>query len=249
MVAQEEYGDVEQILASRSAADDMQFGRILYDTDGWLAEKQSETRAQYLQPEWVSKRIEALLRMTPDRLDLLGIAVESDDPLHILIHAGRVFAGLTYLPLLYQGLQASSTRNMIQLATVEPELASRLCQVEGSTAIRDEEVESALAAFSGLTALDASHDYQTLAGYMVGKAEWLAGNGYPRAAVHMGWLHSSNRAMGCEMSSGVAITTKASEFAQEWLLAVGWVGQDLLVEKLAMMAAIWEDVESSVAFA
>jgi hypothetical protein len=94
LVAHEDYDDVEQILASRSAADDMQFGLILYDEDGWLAEKQRETQPLYMRPEWIGKRIEVLLRMVPDRLTQLGTAVESNDPLHILIHAGRVFAGL-----------------------------------------------------------------------------------------------------------------------------------------------------------
>ncbi len=249
VVAQEEYSNVEQILASRSTADDMQFGRILHDTGGWLAEMQRETRAQFMQPEWVGKRIEALLGMAPDRLDQLGVAVEAGDPLHILIHAGRVFAVLAYLPLLHRGLQASSTRNMVQLTAAEPALALRLCRVEGSTAMDSGQIQSALTAFAGLTDLDASQDYQTLAGYMVSKAQWLAGNGYPQAAVHMGWLHSSNRAMGSEASGDAAVIADAGKLAQEWLQAVDWNGQDCLLEKVLTMAAIWEDVQAAVKLA
>lgn len=246
LVAQEDYHDVKQILSSRSAADDMQFGLILHDVGGWLAEKKREAQALYMQPEWIDKRIQPLLTMVPERLTLLAGAIEDHDPLHILIHAGRVFAGLAYLPLLCRGLQASSTRNMVQLDATLPEFALKLCQVEGSTSMDEDAIRGALAAFVGLTDLDASHDYRTLSGYMVGKAEWMAGNGYPEAAVHMGWLHSSNRAMGCESSGDPATLAKAGEFAQDWLQAVGWVGQDCLVAKQAKMVEIWEEVRASV---
>ena len=53
LVAQEDYHDVKQILSSRSAADDMQFGLILHDVGGWLAEKQREAQALYMQHEWI----------------------------------------------------------------------------------------------------------------------------------------------------------------------------------------------------
>lgn len=247
LVAQEDYFDVEQILASRSAADDMQFGLILFDADGWLAERQRETQALYMQPEWIGKRIEPLLNMVPERLALLAGAIKNHDPLHILIHAGRVFAGLAYLPLLSSGLQASSTRNMVQLSAALPALALKLCRVEGSTSMHEETIRAALAAFVGLTDLDASHDYQTLSGYMLGKAEWMAGNGYPLAAVHMGWLHSSNRAIGCEACGDEMVFARAGEFAQDWLQAVGWVYQDCLVAKQTTMVEIWEEVRVIVA--
>ena len=62
----------------------------------------------------------------------------------------------------------------------------------------------------------------------------------------MGWLHSSNRAMGSEASGDPAVIAKASGLAQEWLQAVGWVGQDCLLEKMAILTAIWADVQATV---
>lgn len=240
------YTDVETILSDRGSADTMNFGFILYDALGQLSTLQKEVQAQFMQPKWVHLRVKPAVDLVSERIDALCEAIDASDSLHINIHAGRVFAGLGFIPLLQRGTAVSSSRSMIQLNRVEQELALRLQEVEGATKMGIDDTLSALAVSARLSALDPASEIQELRGYMVGKANWMARNGYHREAIHTGWLHSSNRAIGCERSGEPTTITEATELAQEWLQAVGWVGDRLLLHKLNSVVAIWEKVQPTL---
>lgn len=241
----DDYLSVERILSDRGSADTINFGRILYDSTGRFADLQVAVRSQFMRPEWVRIRVEPAIHLVADRLPALRQAVDDRDPLYIHIHAGRVFAGLGFLPLLQQNVAVSSSRSMAQLVERKPAYALRLLEVEGATTMDADAVLSALEVFAALSAIDPNFEYATLAGYMVGKAQWMARNGYHREAVHTGWLHSGNRAGGCEFSGDAAVIAQARTLSAQWLSAVGWVGDDVLREKLTALNAIWSDLDST----
>lgn len=236
--AADDYVSAERALSDRGSADTMNFGRILHDSTGRFASLQAEVQARYMAPEWVDVRVCPLLNLVAERLPALHQAVEEGDPLHIHIHAGRVFAGLGFIPLLRQGVAVSSSRSMMQLVQRDPAYAQRLLEIENATELTSAQVLAALDVFAALSEIDPHREYAALAGYMVGKAQWMARNGYHREAVHTGWLHSGNRAAGCDFSGDAAVIAQARTFAVEWLSAVGWIGDRVLREKLRALDAI-----------
>ena len=147
------------------------------------------------------------------------------------IHAGRVFAGLGFIPLLKQGIAVSSSRSMVQLVQRQPVYANSLLAIEGANDFSIDQAMNALDVFAALSEIDPHREYKTLAGYMVGKARWMSQNGYHREAFHTGWLHSGNRAGGCEISGDLDLIEKAHQLSARWLSVVGCVGDDVLSDK------------------
>ena len=245
LASADDYLGVDRILSDRGSADTMNFGRILYDQSGRFAPLQHEVQMQYMEPKWIHIRISPFVNLVAVHLQALRQAVVENELVNLHIHAGRVFAGLGFIPLLKQGIAVSSSRSMMQLVQYQPAYANSLLAVEGANDLSIGQVENALDVFAALSKIDPHREYKTLAGYMVGKARWMSRNGHHREAVHTGWLHGGNRASGCEISGDPDLIDKAHHLSAQWLSAVSWDGLEVLNEKLTLLNVIWANVRST----
>jgi hypothetical protein len=237
------YMDLEKILENPVRANDMHSGVIVYDPTGLLAQLQIETRREFMKPERIATRVQPLVGYLGRDIANLQDAMTSDDALRMCVWAGRVLFRFAVIPLMRRGVAPSSTRHIIQLGAVDPELKASLFEIEGTTHMNEAD---ALQRFQIAARLNSACDVSSwgqLTEYMIRKANWLAQNGYPREALHGMWNNNGFRANDCLKCNDPQVIDNAGAIARKWLRAMGWEGQDALAAKMEMIEIISQSSE------
>jgi hypothetical protein len=244
-VSASDYADLETVMQNPFAATHMNHALLRYDPTGHFAELQQAVRAVYMQPDWLEKRLHYWLEVARTHVAGFQEAVATRDLLRLSEHA--VWAGFAFmsLPLLRMGITPSSTRGLIQLGTVAPEIQVQIYTFEGSSAL-DAAAVLALEPLlqEWMTMIDRTKHGQ-LGDYFVHKALWLAQHGYPQAAFHCMFVTTGSISGDCrEDATKVA---QATELAQRWLPAIHWTGPEVLAEKAALAQSLLQQMETLAA--
>jgi len=241
------YSNVTQILAHPITANNINDAIILHDPEGLLAMQQEEIRAVFMQPQWVGMRVKPHIEYLPARIKALHDAMESNEPVDICIHTGRIAFSFGLIPLILHGVSPSSTRSLIQLGTVDEGLKQQLCELEGTAELDSDNVSQAISLFAKLTNIADTEKWGELPEYVVKKVEWMSQNGFPQEALHTAWFNCGFRVKDCLDASNHNAIREMSELVKQWLKTMGWQGDEVLKSKLEILASIWKEIEASTA--
>jgi len=240
-----DYADLEKVLQNPFRATQINDGLILYDPTGVFTRMQKEVRVVFMEPKWVSMRVQFWLERARKHMSGLRESVEVRDPLGICENVGEILWGFTSVPLLRLGITPSSTRALVQLGETSAKLKESICEWEGSSKMNADDVLAWLALVSGGVSLTDTSRWGVLpTEYIVKKIEWMASNDLHQEAFHMLWIGMGEHAIDWRKRGDARIRSKGSELAQRWLEGIGWEGKVVLEEKQKMAKALLKEIEA-----
>ncbi|MBT4498838.1 MAG: nucleotidyltransferase domain-containing protein [Gemmatimonadetes bacterium] len=244
--SKESYTDLEKILQNPFQATHMNDALILYDPTGFFTQLQQEVRAVFMEPQWLSKRLQFFLKYAQKGVAGFKNAIAAGDPLEICGNACLILGGVVTIPLLRMGKTPSSTRNLAQLGEISKELRERICVLEGSHEKSVDDVLALLAPFSEFGTLNEKSLWGGLSEYLIKKVEWMAKNGLSREAFHTMCFWSFFPFSGFGGREKPQLQPEEYRLVQSWLEKVGWEGKEVLDAKLQMIESIMKEMEELV---
>ena len=245
IVLKGEYEDLEEVLQNPFKATHINDGLILYDPTGFFTRMQKEVRVVFMEPKWVSMRVQFWLERARKNMSGLQESVEVRDPLGICENVGGILWGFTSVPLLRLGITPSSTRALVQLGKTSDKLKESICEWEGSSKMNADDVLALLSlVLGGVSFVDTSKWGILPTEYIVKKIEWMAKNDLHREALHMLWIGMGVHAVEWRKREDAWIKSKGSELAQRWFEGIGWDGKVVLEEKQTIAKVLLKEIEA-----
>ena len=240
----EHYSSVESILSYPIRANDMNYGQILYDPEGFFADLQYNVHQEFMNPYWISRRVQLIAERITPGFENLQKAILERDTLAICHYAGRLQFQFALIPLIARGISPSSTRHLALLGSIQPELKTIICKLEGSSAMSSDDVlqlTDIIEAWEKLNHKEISH----LNKYMLEKAKWMARHGLHKEAVHVLWINVSFKTHPELQSNDPSVKQQAIQLASDWLNSVDWKEQRLS-SKLLEVTNLWNAIQSTL---
>lgn len=242
---EEDFIDFTSVMGNPIAATHMNDALILYDPDGLLTELQGRVRAVYMEPRWIKLRLEPALARGRKGIAGLHGAVLSRARGQICGNMAELGYCFRSTPLLLRGITPSSGRPMSQMAEAFPDLWMRVAELEGSIDMRPEDVGALTGFFSRQCDLLDRIAWGGLVEYFEKKLPIMAKDGRHRDVIDLIW-HVWQYVPKPE-DAATKNDEEAMALAKDWLLAVGWDGEEVLKEKVKLAESILEEVEALAA--
>ncbi len=240
----EHYSSLESILSYPIRANDMNYGQIIYDPEGFFTDLQHKVRQEFMNPDWVSRRVKLIAERITPGFENLQKAILEKDVLAICHYAGRLQFQFALIPLIALGISPSSTRHLAQLGSEYPQLKSRVCELEGSSTMPIDDVlrlTSIIEAWEKLNHKEISH----LNKYMLEKAKWMATHDLHKEAVHALWINVSFKTHPQLQFNNPMIKQQAIQLASRWLNSLNWT-EKRLSSKLLGASSLWTSIQKSI---
>jgi hypothetical protein len=245
LVFQQEYADLDMVLNNPFKATHMNDALILYDPTGFLTHLQNAVRPVYIQPQWLGKRLTFWLDNSRTSLAQFRAAVSAADPLRLCAAVGMFTFGCSSIPLLRAGITPSSSRGLLLLGPVDPQLKAQLAAFEGSAHMTASDVLALEPLLQEMIPFcDAS--FGQLPIYFTKKTLWMAQQGQYQEALHAMWLLMWGAAEGCLQRADPAERATGSNWAQRWLQQTHFAGAEMLAAKLHSAERLFYQVEGLV---
>jgi len=245
--SKEAYTDLEKVLQNPFQATHVNDALILYDPTGFFTRLQQEVRAVFMEPQWLSKRLQFFLNGAQKGVEGLKKAIAAGDSFEICGNAGWILGGVVAIPLLRMGITPSSTRPLVQLRDVSKELHEHICELEGSNEKSVDDVLALLAPFAEVGSLTENSLWRNSSEYFVKKVEWMAKNGLNREAFHTMCFWSFWPFSAFGESEKSQLKPEEYRLVQSWLKKMGWEGEEVLDAKLQLIESIMKEMEELVA--
>jgi hypothetical protein len=239
-----DFADLETVMQNAFSATHMNDGLLRYDPTGHFTDLQQAVRAVYMQPPWLAKRLHYWLEVARTHVAGLQEAIATDDLLSLDVHAGWAAFAFFSLPLLRLGITPSSSRGLIQLGTVAPELQAQIYAFEGSSTLNAASVLALEPLVREWLPLADREKQGHLLDYFVHKALWLAQHGEPQGA--FGCMFGVSALIAGDCRTDEAKAAQATALVQRWLTAIHWAGQPVLEAKVALAQSLLKQMETLV---
>jgi hypothetical protein len=220
---------------------------MLYDPTGLFTRVQGEVRAAFMEPRWLAIRVNDQLKTLRESMSTLEEAVVAGDLPGVCWGETTLSFYLASVPLVCRGITPSSTRALIQLDGVWPELKQRICEWEGCSHVGATRIAGLIPFATEQTALAASARWGRLSEYMLKKAEWMIGSSLHREALHLMWFVVGMSASPGTRDGQPSAVSELEERTRRWLRAVGWDGQEALEGKVLTAHRMAEEVAALAA--
>jgi hypothetical protein len=189
---------------------------ILYDPTGLVTQLQTAVRPVFMQPQWLSKRLDFWLENIRTSLAHLQDAVKEADRMAICAEFGWFTFGCALIPLLHAGITPSSSRSLLLLGPIAPMLKAQLAELEGSTQMSAADVFALAPLLQGMMPLlDASHGQLGI--YFIQKTSWMTQQGHHQEALHALWALIWAVAQSCRQHPTPPVRTAGADLLQRWL--------------------------------
>jgi hypothetical protein len=240
-----DFADLETVMQNAFWATNMNHGLLRYDPTGHFTWLQQAVRAVYMQPYWLAKRLHYWLEVARTSVAGFQAAIATDDLLCLSSQAGWATFAFISLPLLRAGVTPSSTRSLIQLGSVAPQILAQIYAFQGSSTLNAANVLALEPLQREWLVLADRTKHGHLLDYFVHKALWLAQHGYSHAAFRCLFGVSAMIAWDCREDA--AKVAQATALAQRWLAAIGWTGQAVLAQKVTLAQSLVQQMETLAA--
>jgi hypothetical protein len=240
-----DFADLETVMQNPFSATHMNHALLRYDPTGHFTRLQEEVRAVYMQPPWLAKRLNYWLAVARTHVAGFQEAIATDNLLSLGEHARWATAAFVSLPLLRMGMTPSSTRCLIQLGTVAPELQAQLYAFIGANVWTTASVLALEPLQREWLALAERTKHGHLLDYVVHKARWLAHHGEPPSAFACMFAVSAMIAWDCREDAAKA--AQATALTQRWQAAIHWTGPAVLAAKVALAQSLLQEMETLAA--
>ncbi|MFN8490916.1 MAG: nucleotidyltransferase domain-containing protein [Caldilineaceae bacterium] len=237
-----EFADLETVMQNPFWATNMNYALLRYDPTGHFTRLQEAVRTVYMEPAWLAKRLNYWLDIA--RINVAGLqeAMTTADFLRLAEHARWAAFAFASLPLLRAGITPSSSRCLIQLGTVAPELQAQIYAFVGASTLSADDVLTLEPWLHEWIALVDRTKHGYLLDYFVHKAVWLAGHGYPQMGFTCMFALSAGIGEDCRQDAAKA--AQAIALAQRWQAAIHWTGEAVLQEKAAQAQSLLHAMET-----
>ena len=233
-------GSAEETLSNPFFATHMNHALILYDATGILTQLQQAVQASYMEPHWLKLRLQFWLDEVSRQVQGLQTAINQHNPLQICLYAGHAMWGFISVPLLHIGLAPSSSRGLLQLASVNKRLHDQIADFEGSRAMHTQDILAMEPLYREWIPFANFDEKGNAPEYLAKKAVWLAQQGFPQAALHALWVYLHLIVKDCiDHEEKVEPTTA---LAQRWLEVVKWDNEAVLHQKGAMAQTLLQEL-------
>jgi predicted nucleotidyltransferase len=241
------YDDAERVLQNPFAATHMKDALILHDPTGLFARVQGEVRTRFMEPRWLRLRVDDQVGMLHMCLLALHESVADGNAAGVC-YAGTGFSmWIAFVPLIASGVTPSSTKSLPQLDNYPGELRKRIYAWEGSDGMSRDDLLRLVPTVSRPLSLPISPQWGRMGEYFQAKARWMAEHGMHRDAVHLMWMVVSVTGGVFHNSEDPETRRIAEVYAQSWLHAVGWEGQEVIEEKVRLAEEMVAEVEAMAA--
>lgn len=237
-----DFADLETVMQNAFWATHMNDGLLRYDPTGHFVQLQQAVRAVYMQPPWLAKRLHYWLEVARTYVAGLQEAIATDNALSLGVDAGWAAFAFFSLPLLRMGITPSSTRGLLQLGTIAPEIQAQIYEFEGSSTLNAASVLALEPLVREWLALVDREKQGYLLDYFVHKALWLAHQGQPQVAFSCMFVLST--IIGDDCRQDAAKVAQATALARRWLAAIHWAGRPVLEAKVALAQALLMQMET-----
>lgn len=231
-------GSFEEIMGDPLNATRMNDAMILYDSTGLFARLQDQVRAVFMQQKWLRVRLTFALDLCRTNLSKLQESIGAWDCDGICQAVWWMSHAVPAVPLYMAGVTPSSTRKLLQLAGVCPEIREGVIELECSLPVTASDFAGLLDTCRKLRALKDPRVSSGLLHYMMMKAESMASHGALSEAVDVLW---------CALQVGGPVVAgnqeRARELRQEWLYGLDWTGEAVVKGKLGTAESLMRQVE------
>ena len=237
----EDWTDFDAVMKNPFKAANIKAALILHDSTGLLSKMQDRVRAVFMEPKWLTQRLEFWLKWGRENLAALRLASEKGDPVGVCLHSGKLVFSFCSIPLIRAGLAPSSSRMLAQLGELNPDLWERLVDFLGCADVDATIAEKILVLHGELCELSRGERWGGLVDYFPKKLRLMSERGQFTEMMDAAWR-------GWSMPPDTAVVKhKLDTVATEWLQTVGWEGEEFIKEKLKVAESLFSEVEALAA--
>jgi hypothetical protein len=194
-----------------------------------------------MEPHWLGVRLQYWVNEARQSLIALETAIAASDLLALCQHAAWFTFGAVSIPLLKNGITPSSSRGLVQLGQIAPQLRDQISLFEGSAAMTVADVIALLPLCAHALKFHDPVEWGQLGDYFLRKSEWMARQNLHREALRAMWMIVSLLAT-VRQQGDAQMQVEAYEVAQAWLDGVGWQTQEKQAEKLQLARSLFAEV-------
>lgn len=239
----DEYNDFDQVMRGGHVTQ-IHDALVLYDPTGFFTELQKKVRAAYMEPKWLGIRVHQALNRAQEAMQRLLKVIAAEDHIGICCNGQAVIGGLIRVPLLREGITPSSTRSLLLLRKIQPDLTEKICDLQVSSSLSDDDVLALHSLLLEEAMPLVGPGMSKLWEYGLKKTVLLVDTEERRAALSLMWTGLGIAACGWRSHGDREVIAKATEVSNKWLQGVSWEGRKVLQGKVEVAKSLLMEIET-----